>query len=692
VKYCDTCHSAYPDDFAICPRDQGPLRVASELLPGMVLRGKYEVLEKIGSGGMASVYRARHTAFAEVCAIKVVAGKLAHDDTFLKRFRNEAVVTRRLQHPHAVRVDDLDTTEDGRPFIVMEFVDGRNLRDVIRQEAPLHPRRALLITRQVASALAAAHALGIVHRDIKPDNILLTRGADGGDLAKVLDFGIAKVKEHALGEEAYTPTRTGMVVGTPQYVSPEQAMGKRGEDIDGRSDLYSLGVVLYEMLTGRLPFASDTAMGMILHHLQTSPTPPHLARPDLNLPTPLSNVLMTALQKEPGGRFAGADDMVAELDRVIEELPALPGAAVVGAPSAPLRTPTPTSAQRAQPPLPPLPGRITPPSRTPPPLPLPTPPPPPATSLQDISDRPTRMFPGGEASGAASSAGGGAPTLMGPGGGRLPTPPTPGFSPGPPAAVHWMWVRQAALWTVVGGLVASFFVANQRRRESAEVQQLAEQASSPEAAESAPPDDGDLQDGIENLLGNARATRQENIDVDVSDGVATLSGMVEDPAAARVAEALAESFPGIKSVENKIELHQDGGAQAKQKEKHGVVAGPGEIVIPMPNIPHIPPVLIAPMGPRNAPPAPGTPQAEALAELLKEGRKALAGGRHEEAIGIYTAALMIDNRNLQARQGMQQAARMMRRQFGREEMTAPPAPPAAPVPSVNPAPRASPGG
>jgi len=675
VKYCDSCHSAYPDDFAICPRDKGPLRVASELLPGMILRGKYEVLEKIGSGGMASVYRARHTAFGEVCAIKVVAGKLAHDDTFLKRFRNEAVVTRRLQHPHAVRVDDLDTTEDGRPFIVMEFVDGRNLRDVIRQEAPLHPRRALLVTRQVASALAAAHALGIVHRDIKPDNILLARGADGGDMAKVLDFGIAKVKEHALGEEAYTPTRTGMVVGTPQYVSPEQAMGKRGEDIDGRSDLYSLGVVLYEMLTGRLPFASDTAMGMILHHLQTSPTPPHLARPDLNLPTPLSQILMTTLQKEPGLRFSSADAMVAELDRVADELPPLPGPAVVGASSAPLRTPTPALTPR------PLASPSPPPARTPPP---PTPPPPPATGLQDIAERPTRMFPD---AGADTSVGGGAPTVMGPAGGRFPTPPPPPRLPGPPAGVHFMWMKQAMLWAVVGGLIASFFVAAQRSRERADARSMAE--PSPEAAESSSAhDDGDLQDGIENLLGNARATREENIDVDVTDGVATLSGTVEDPAAARVAEALAESFPGIKSVENKIELHQDEDAKAKQKEKTGVVAGPGEIVIPMPNLPHMPPVVIAPQGPGNQAPAPGTPQAEALSELLKEGRKALAKGRGDEAIGIFTAALMIDNRNEEARQGMQQAARMMRRQFGHEEPE-PPVPPVAPAPRANPVPRPS---
>jgi serine/threonine-protein kinase len=224
---------------------------------------------------MAAVYRVRHLAFGEIRALKVVAAKLCDDEGFLKRFRTEAVVTRRLQHPNAVRVDDLDVTEDGRPFIVMEHVQGKNLREVIREEGAFEVARAAAIGRQVASALAAAHAIGITHRDIKPDNILLTVGPDGQALAKVLDFGIAKVREGSFDVgPGYTPTETGMVVGTPQYVSPEQAMGKRGDDLDGRSDLYSLGVTLYEMITGRLPFESKTPMEMILHHVQTPPPPP----------------------------------------------------------------------------------------------------------------------------------------------------------------------------------------------------------------------------------------------------------------------------------------------------------------------------------------------------------------------------------------------------------------------------------
>ena len=132
MRYCPACHSVFPNDFRTCPKDQAELRTASELQPGMVLRGKYEILDKLGAGGMASVYRARHLAFNEVCAIKVVAGRLSDDEEFLRRFRNEAVVARRFQHLHAVRVDDLDTTEDGRPFIVMEYVEGPNLREIGR--------------------------------------------------------------------------------------------------------------------------------------------------------------------------------------------------------------------------------------------------------------------------------------------------------------------------------------------------------------------------------------------------------------------------------------------------------------------------------------------------------------------------------------------------------------------------------
>ena len=298
----------------------------------MVLRGKYEILDKVGAGGMASVYRARHLAFNEVCAIKVVAARLSDDEDFLRRFRNEAVVARRFQHLHAVRVDDLDTTEDGRPFIVMEYVDGPNLREVVRREGALGLRRALTIARQIASALAAAHQLG--HHP--PRHQARQRPADRrrtpAESAKVLDFGIAKVKEGFFGGGDHVATRTGAVVGTPQYISPEQALGRRGDELDGRADLYSLGVVLYEMVTGRLPFESDTAMGIILHHLQTLPTPPHELRPDLGIPEPLSAVLLRMLDKDRDRRFRSAARPDRGARRRARAAPAREGRARAGRP------------------------------------------------------------------------------------------------------------------------------------------------------------------------------------------------------------------------------------------------------------------------------------------------------------------------------------------------------------------------
>ncbi|HYX70487.1 MAG TPA: protein kinase [Terriglobales bacterium] len=318
MKYCDTCHSTFPTDFSVCPKDQSPLRETEELLPGMVLRGKYEILDKIGAGGMASVYRARHLTFDEIRAIKVVSNQLARDEKFLKRFKNEAIIARKLRHPNAVRIDDFDTTEDGRPFIVMDYVEGKSLRQVLHEEGALPTLRAIRIARQVAAALDAAHYLGIVHRDIKPDNILIVpmpaKSEYGTDIAKVLDFGVAMFREGATqGPAGYTPTQTSMVVGTPQYISPEQAVGKPGSEIDGRADLYSLGVVLYEMLTGVPPFESDTAVGMLLHQLQTAPQPPRERCPDRDIPPEVSALVMRALEKDPDRRFRTADEMTQAL-------------------------------------------------------------------------------------------------------------------------------------------------------------------------------------------------------------------------------------------------------------------------------------------------------------------------------------------------------------------------------------------
>jgi TPR repeat protein/tRNA A-37 threonylcarbamoyl transferase component Bud32 len=314
MKYCTECGSSYPNDFQTCPKDQTVLQIASELAPGLVIREKWVVLDKIGAGGMATVYRVKHLAFGTIRAIKVINPSLAEDATFVKRFRAEAVMAQKLQHPNVIRVEDLDTTDDGRPFIVMEYVAGRDLRNLIAQEGTLRIARALDITAQIASALAAAHRLSITHRDIKPDNILMTVAPDGSDVVKVTDFGIAKAREGGAVGALTFGTETGVLIGTPAYMSPEQVMGKR-DGVDARSDLYSLCIVLYEMVTGKLPFESDTPLGMALSRLNSQPVPPHQAKPEMNIPRLLSDIVMKALERDREKRFQTADEFISALQR-----------------------------------------------------------------------------------------------------------------------------------------------------------------------------------------------------------------------------------------------------------------------------------------------------------------------------------------------------------------------------------------
>jgi eukaryotic-like serine/threonine-protein kinase len=313
MKVCPICKNSYPANFRVCPQDNVPLRQTGEIEPGMIIRSKYEILERLGGGGMADVYLAKHLAFNEVYAIKVVKSVLADDASFQRRFRIEAVLTRKLRHPNAISVEDYDTTEDGRPYIVMEYVSGCSLRAVLDKEAPLSSPRSLNIALQAARALEAAHRLGITHRDIKPDNILITNRENGDELVKVLDFGIAKVKELDATTVEEAATRRGTVVGTPQYMSPEQAVGKVGDDIDGRADIYSLGIVLYEMITGQLPFSSDTPMGYCMHHVKTPPVPPRERAPSLNIAPGLSLLVMKCLEKDREQRFANMTEMIAAL-------------------------------------------------------------------------------------------------------------------------------------------------------------------------------------------------------------------------------------------------------------------------------------------------------------------------------------------------------------------------------------------
>ncbi len=300
----------------MCTADQTGLQNTHEFQPGMIIRNKYQILDRIGVGGMGIVYRARHLTFNEVCAIKIVSDAIAGDANFLQRFQTEAVVTRKLRHPNAVRVDDFDYTDDGRPFIVMELVEGKSIGEILHEQGPFRVPRAVRIATQVARALGVAHKLGVVHRDIKPGNILLTTDEQGQEVAKVLDFGIAKLREVA-GEAQSGMTMTGMVVGTPLYMSPEQFMGKKAAgEIDGRTDIYSLGVVLYQMVTAQLPFEGDTPYSLMLQHIQGTVRPPHELVPELHIPESLSRVILKAIDKSRDLRFQTAEELIVALDQV----------------------------------------------------------------------------------------------------------------------------------------------------------------------------------------------------------------------------------------------------------------------------------------------------------------------------------------------------------------------------------------
>jgi serine/threonine-protein kinase len=350
MKTCPTCQTVYPGEFTVCPRDGAPLQMATELSTGALVRGRYQILSRLGEGGMGVVYKVRHVHFDETFAIKVVNPSPGADGAeFLRRFRTEALLMRKLDHPHAVHVHDFDETEDGRPFMVMEYVEGVSLDRLMAEEPLFDVRRALRITMQVCEALAAAHHLGIIHRDIKPSNILVTRRPDGTDHVKVLDFGVAKVKE--TGETpAAAVTRTGFVVGTPDYMSPEQAQGLRGSHLDGRTDLYSLGVVLFHLITGRLPFTADTPVMMLMAHVQKPPPDPRTFR---EIPGPLASLILRALAKEPALRFGSAEEMRGALKALLElEEMSISGTIRV----MPRRAPTAEQARVPEPPAPPPPA------------------------------------------------------------------------------------------------------------------------------------------------------------------------------------------------------------------------------------------------------------------------------------------------------------------------------------------------
>ncbi len=314
---CNQCGAAATEGARFCFRcgaslDQGEDR-ASDPLIGRSIGSGYVLQQLVGLGGMGRVYRAEQATLGRTVAVKVIHPHLLHDEQTVSRFYQEARAASSINHPNSVGVIDFGRTEDGILYLVMEYLEGRDLADVLAEESPLSVERTVAVLLQVLDALGEAHALGVVHRDLKPENIILRRHRSGREMVKVVDFGLATV----LQGDATSITQPGSVCGTPDYMAPEQA---RGLEVDGRTDLYALGVMLFEMLTGRLPYDGDSPTAVVMRHL-TDPVPdPRKVAPEREVPEAIATIAMRAMAKDPAERFQSAEEMHAALRAALEEV------------------------------------------------------------------------------------------------------------------------------------------------------------------------------------------------------------------------------------------------------------------------------------------------------------------------------------------------------------------------------------
>ena len=361
MSTCSKCGSKFPDTVRFCTRDGTVLELdvpSEESQIGKVLAGKYRLDAYLSRGGMGSVYRATHLMLEKPVALKVIKPELVGSSEFARRFQREARAATSLNHPNIVAVYDLGQAEDGTLYIAMELVDGPSLKEAIQKGGPMDPIRIVRLMRQVLSALALAHRHHIVHRDLKPQNIMLATDRDGNEIAKLVDFGIAKTFD-----DRTQLTSTGFAIGTPQYMAPEQASGS---DVDGRSDLYSLGIILYEMLVAEVPFDDPSTPAILVKHLTEAPVRPSLRRKDVAVHRGLEDIAVRCLEKDPSKRYQSAEEMVQAMAAAVSldgsaasvsEAATLPmgaphlttmGSTHTAAPAVP--TPTMTAARPASPP------------------------------------------------------------------------------------------------------------------------------------------------------------------------------------------------------------------------------------------------------------------------------------------------------------------------------------------------------
>ncbi|HET9454537.1 MAG TPA: protein kinase [Gemmatimonadaceae bacterium] len=316
TKICPQCGTEYASDQSFCPKDGTTLRSQNTGgdLVGSIVADRYRVTQKLGEGGMGSVYLAEHVKMGRKCAVKVMNPGMASDPDAISRFNREAANASRINHPNVCAVYDFGETSDGVIYLAMEYIEGPSLTKVIEELGALPALRAADITRQAAEALAVAHDMGIVHRDLKPDNIMIAKSRDGGDIVKVVDFGIAK----AGNAENQKVTKTGMVVGTPEYMSPEQLSGDK---LDGRSDTYSLALVAFNMFTGKLPFPGDSLQETMVARLTDRPKTLTEMKSDVAWPESVQTVMDKALARSAADRYQSAAEFGRELMAAVAAMP-----------------------------------------------------------------------------------------------------------------------------------------------------------------------------------------------------------------------------------------------------------------------------------------------------------------------------------------------------------------------------------
>jgi eukaryotic-like serine/threonine-protein kinase len=327
MLHCTKCGRSYPAGTQKCPQDGSALRAdrtvasssvepSSESLIGLILDDKYQLDEPLGRGGMGTVYRATHLLIDRPVAVKVLNPRFISDEAAHERFRREARAAGRLRHTNAVAVTDFGETPEGIVYIVMELLEGESLRELLAREAPLSPALATQMMIQASGAVAAAHETGIIHRDLKPGNIFIVQRPNAPPIIKVLDFGIAKLAtESGDANQPITLTETGIMIGTPRYMSPEQCDGR---PLTPASDVYSLGIILYEMLTGVTPFTGPSPLSIALKHSSEAPKPPREIVS--SLPPALEQIVLHALEKIPENRPADAGELARELRTAAESL------------------------------------------------------------------------------------------------------------------------------------------------------------------------------------------------------------------------------------------------------------------------------------------------------------------------------------------------------------------------------------